>query len=172
MLNQGAKERFSITQVANPVQIAGAQELVREYFSWFFAWVPGSETDPTFRGWEDELEAIPGACVPPRGSYLLATLNGQPAGCVTLKPVDQEHCELKRLFVRPAFRGHHLGKQLVDAFMQSARSLGYQYAVLDSHRSMATAHDIYKNAGFHVVDAPPDFPQALRQSVVFMRCVL
>lgn len=163
---------LAITQVADPVQIAGAQALMREYFSWFFALVPGSETDPTFRGWEDELEAIPGVCIPPSGSYLLATLNGQPAGCVTLKPVDQQHCELKRLYVRPTFRGHNLGKQLVDAFMQSARSLGYQYAVLDSHRSMAMAHDIYKSAGFDVVDAPPDFPQALRQSVVFMRCEL
>jgi GNAT superfamily N-acetyltransferase len=163
---------LSITQVADPIQIAFAQELVREYFSWFFALVPGSETDPTFRGWESELEAIPGACVPPRGSYLLATLNGQPAGCVTLKPVDPDHCELKRLYVRPAFRGHNVGKQLVHAFMQNARGLGYKYAVLDSHRSMATAHDIYRISGFNVVEAPPDFPEDLRQSVIFMRCVL
>ena len=163
---------LSITQVADPIQIAFAQELVREYFSWFFALVPGSETDPTFRGWESELEAIPGACVPPRGSYLLATLNGQPAGCVTLKPVDAEHCELKRLFVRPAFRGHNVGKHLVDAFMQSARALGYKYAVLDSHRSMATAHDLYKSSGFNVVDAPPEFPEHLKLSVIFMRCLL
>ena len=162
----------SITQVADPVQIAGAQELVREYFSWFFALVPGSEADPTFRGWEDEVVAIPGDCVPPRGSYLLATVDGQPAGCVTLKPVDQNRCELKRLYVRPTFRGHNLGKQLVDAFTQTARTLGFQYAVLDSHKSMTAAHDIYKNSGFNVVKSPPDFPEALKQSVIFMRCVL
>jgi putative acetyltransferase len=162
----------SITQVADPIQIACAQELVREYFSWFFSLVPGSEADPTFRGWEDELEAIPGDCVPPRGSYLLATVSEQPAGCVTLRPVDQEHCELKRLYVRPTFRGHNIGKQLVEAFTQTARTLGYKYAVLDSHKSMAAAHDIYKNAGFNVVNSPPDFPEELRQSVIFMRCVL
>jgi ribosomal protein S18 acetylase RimI-like enzyme len=116
--------------------------------------------------------AIPGDCVPPRGSYLLATVDGQPAGCVTLKPVDQNRCELKRLYVRPTFRGHNLGKQLVDAFTQTARTLGFQYAVLDSHKSMTAAHDIYKNSGFKVVKSPPDFPEALKQSVIFMRCVL
>ena len=97
---------------------------------------------------------------------------GQPAGCVTLKPVDQNRCELKRLYVRPTFRGHNLGKQLVDAFTQTARTLGFQYAVLDSHKSMTAAHDIYKNSGFKVVKSPPDFPEALKQSVIFMRCVL
>ena len=107
-----------------------------------------------------------------RGSYLLATVDGQPAGCVTLKPVDQNRCELKRLYVRPTFRGHNLGKQLVDAFTQTARTLGFQYAVLDSHKSMTAAHDIYKNSGFKVVKSPPDFPEALKQSVIFMRCVL
>ena len=109
----------SITQVTDPIQIAVAQELVREYFSWFFALIPGSESDPTFRGWEAELETIP-----------------------------------------------------VDAFMHNARVLGYKFAVLDSHISMTKAHDIYKKSGFKVVEAPPDFPEELRQSVIFMRCVL
>jgi carbonic anhydrase len=59
---------------------------------------------------------------------MLATLNGQPAGCVTLKPVDPEQCELQRLDVGPTFWGHNVGKQLVDAFAQSARSLGYKPA--------------------------------------------
>ena len=69
-------------------------------------------------------------------------------------------------------RGHNLGKLLVDAFTQTARTLGFQYAVLDSHKSMTAAHDIYKNSGFKVVKSPPDFPEALKQSVIFMRCVL
>jgi len=162
----------SITQVTDPIQIAVAQELVREYFSWFFALIPGSESDPTFRGWEAELETIPGVCVPPKGSYLLATVDGQPSGCVTLKPLDEENCELKRLYVRPTFRDQNVGKHLVDAFMHNARVLGYKFAVLDSHISMTKAHDIYKKSGFKVVEAPPDFPEELRQSVIFMRCVL
>jgi carbonic anhydrase len=162
----------SISQATEPIQIAFAQELFREYVAWFFALVPGSETDPAFHGWEDEVEAIPGVCVPPRGSYMLATVDGQPAGCVTLKPLDSENCELKRLYVRHTFRGQGIGKRLVDTLMQTARSLGYKHAVLDSHISMATAHDIYKSVGFKVVDSPADFPDELRQSVVFMRCVL
>lgn len=132
----------SIVQVTDPIQIAVAQELVSEYFSWFFALIPGSESDPTFRGWEDELEPIPGAC------------------------------ELKRLFVRPVFRGQSVGKHLIDAFMQSARELGYKFAVLDSHISMAKAHDIYRKSGFKVIDVPPDFPDEWRKSVIFMKCAL
>lgn len=162
----------SIVQVTDPIQIADAKELVREYFSWFFALIPGSESDPTFRGWEDELEAIPGVSVPPKGSYLLATVDGQPAGCVTLKPLDEENCELKRLFIRSFFRGQSVGTHLVDAFMQSARALGYKFAVLSSHISMTKAHDIYRKSGFKVIDAPPDFPDELRKSVIFMKCTL
>ncbi len=158
-----------IHQVTDPSHVATAQQLVREYFAWFFALVPGSETDPTFRGWEDELNAIPGVCVPPRGAYLIATVDGAPAGCVTLKPVDEQQGELKRLYVRPSFRGHNVGKQLVDAFLQKARDAGYTAVVLDSHVSMTKAHAIYQACGFKVVDAPTAFPEALKQSVVFMK---
>jgi putative acetyltransferase len=157
-----------IHQVTDPSHVAMAQQLVREYFAWFFALVPGSESDPTFRGWENELKTIPGVCVPPRGAYLLATIDGAPAGCVTLKPVDEQHGELKRLYVSPMFRGHNVGRQLVEAFLVMAREAGYTGVVLDSHVSMTKAHAIYQSCGFNVVDAPTDFPEALKQSVVFM----
>lgn len=157
-----------ISQVTDPGQVAMAQQLVREYFAWFFALVPGSESDPTFLGWEDELKTIPGVCVPPKGAYLMATLDGEPAGCVTLKPVDEQTGELKRLYVRPTFRGHNLGGQLVEAFLEKARDAGYNRAVLDSHVSMTKAHAIYTACGFKVTDAPTGFPEHLKRSVVFM----
>ena len=160
---------LSIQQIANARQIASAQQLVRGYFEWFFELVPGSETAPTFSGWENELASIPGHFVPPRGRYLLAETEGHAAGCIVLKPVSSETCELKRLFVHPSFRGKAIGQELVRAFLVEARASGYKYAVLDSHVSMTGAHAIYKQFGFGVTEAPDDFPEELKSSVIFMK---
>ena len=160
---------LSILQIENAHQIASAKQLVRGYFEWFFALVPGSETDPTFRGWEDELESIPGHFIPPTGRYLLADAEGQAAGCIVLKPISDDTCELKRLFVHPSFRGMAIGQELVKAFLVEARASGYKHAVLDSHISMTGAHAIYRQFGFNVIAAPNDFPEELKNSVIFMR---
>jgi predicted N-acetyltransferase YhbS len=158
-----------IRQIESVHQIAAAQQLVRRYFEWFFALVPGSESDPTFRGWEEELATIPGRLVPPAGRYLLAELDGQAVGCIVLKPVSADTCELKRLFVEPLARGQAIGQALVKAFLTEAVASGYQHAVLDSHVLMTGAHAIYRQAGFSVVSAPESFPEALKASVIFMR---
>lgn len=158
-----------INQLSSAAQIIAARELMGEYFSWFFALVPGAEQDPAFRGWEGELVTLPGACIPPMGRFLLATLDGQPAGCIALKPVDKTKGELKRLYVRPIFRGHRVGVELVKAFLDEARACGYRSAVLDSHRSMTKAHEIYQGLGFKMVDAPVDFPAELKPNVKFMQ---
>lgn len=163
---------LSIRQIETAHQIAAAKLLVRGYFEWFFALVPGSQTDPTFRGWEDELETIPGQFVPPAGRFLLAELDGQVAGCIVLKPVSTDTCELKRLFVHPSYRGKAVGQALVNAFLVEARASGYKHAVLDSHVSMTGAHAIYRQMGFSVVPAPESFPEELKGSVIFMRCKL
>lgn len=160
---------LSIRQIENADQVAAAKVLVRGYFEWFFALVPGSETDPTFRGWEDELETIPGRFIPPTGRFLLAEVDGRVAGCIVLKPVSSDTCELKRLFVLPSCRGKAIGQKLVKAFLVEARVSGYKHAVLDSHVSMTGAHAIYMQSGFVVVSAPDDFPEELKSSVIFMR---
>jgi N-acetylglutamate synthase-like GNAT family acetyltransferase len=160
---------LSIRQIENAHQIAAAKLLVRGYFEWFFALVPGSETDPTFRGWENELETIPGRLIPPTGRFLLAEVEGQVAGCIALKPVSTDTCELKRLFVHPSYRGKAIGQELVKTFLVEARASGYKHAVLDSHISMTGAHAIYMQLGFRVVPAPESFPEELKGSVIFMR---
>jgi N-acetylglutamate synthase-like GNAT family acetyltransferase len=160
---------LAIHQIETPQQIAAAQRLVRGYFEWFFALVPGSQTDPTFRGWEDELASIPGQFVPPAGRFLLAEVDGQVAGCIVLKPVSADTCELKRLFVHPSQRGKAIGQALVKAFLTQASASGYHHAVLDSHVSMTGAHAIYQQMGFGVVAAPDNFPEELKGSVIFMR---
>ena len=127
---------------------------------------------PTFEGLEEELASLPGSYAPPLGQLFLARHAGQPAGCVALKPAGPAAGELKRLYVRPLFRGLNLGGQLVAAVIQAARQAGYQRLVLDSHKSMSHAHALYRAAGFRDVEPPPDFPAALRPVVVFMQLTL
>lgn len=159
---------LSITQIKSPKEILAAQELMREYLLWFFALVPGSESAPTFQGWESEIASLPSIYVPPMGRLLLATYDEQPAGCVALRHVTNQIGELKRMYVSPHFRGKKIGWHLGNTLLNEARSIGYEKIVLDSHFSMTHAHKIYEELGFIKVTAPPDFPQELIPVVVFM----
>jgi putative acetyltransferase len=100
-----------------------------------------------------ELPALPGEYGPPKGKLLLATVSGQPVGCIGLRPFPLEAtCEMKRLYVRPIFRGGKLGKELVDRILQHARALGYQRIRLDTHPpTMQAAVRMYRNLGFQEV---------------------
>ncbi|MEJ2710982.1 MAG: GNAT family N-acetyltransferase [Anaerolineales bacterium] len=127
-----------------------------------------SDKAPTFQGLERELASLPGVYAPPSGRLLLARQDSRAAGCIALKGHDAATGELKRLFVRPAFRGHKIGRQLVAALIEAAREQGYRRLVLGSHISMKSAHALYQAAGFHKVDTPSDFPENLKPLVVFM----
>ena len=157
-----------IVQVSTPAEIQQVQGLIREFTSWAFASIEGSDQAPTFHGLEEELATLPGIYAPPTGCLLLASQDGKPAGCVALKAHDAATGELKRLYVRPGFRGSNIGKHLVDALIDEARRLGYRRIVLDSHISMTRAHAIYRSAGFRDVNAPDGFPDDLKPVVVFM----
>jgi GNAT superfamily N-acetyltransferase len=157
-----------IEQVETPDQIAAVQTLMREYMAWSDTLSTNNRAAPTFAGWDEEFATLPGPYAPPRGRLLLATHDGEPAGCVALKPHDAEVCELKRLYVRPGLRGHDLGRKLVVALVQAARDTGCRRMVLDSHISMTRAHQLYESVGFERVPTPDDFPEELKPLVVFM----
>ena len=159
---------LKIEPVANASQMAGIQGLLRGYFEWFFELVPGSSQVAAFSGWEQEITALPSCYFPPSGCFLLATVDGEAAGCVALISDDPEIGELKRMYVQPAFRGQGIGERLVDALFEQARNYGYKRVKLDSHRSMSRAHEIYRRLGFEEVAAPHDFPDELRPVVIFM----
>jgi len=163
---------LTISQVASQAQVEMAHELLLEYTTWVFTLTEASDQAPTFQGLEEELETLPGIYAPPAGRLLLALQDGQPAGCVCLKGHDAVTCELKRLYVRPAFRGLNLGSQLVSMLVEEARQSGYQRIVLDTHFSMKKAHALYQAVGFRVVQTPDDFPEVLKPLVVFMECDL
>jgi GNAT superfamily N-acetyltransferase len=160
-----------MTDVAPAVtaaDIAEVRALLVEYTTWALPLAPSLELPPTFEGLDEELAHLPGPYAPPGGQLFLARQAGQPAGCVALKPAGPQAGELKRLYVRPGFRGHNIGGQLVAGVVQAARQAGYRRLVLDSHKSMSHAHALYHAAGFRDVAAPPDFPADLRPVVVFM----
>jgi len=114
-----------------------------------------------FQSFDQELPALPGDYAPPNGRLLLATSNGDPAGCVALHKLESDICEMKRLYVRPRYRGTGLGRQLADKVIAEARQLGYKKLRLDTVEPvMKTAVAMYRQLGFHEIPSYRQNPMA------------
>lgn len=123
-----------------------------------------------FQSYEQELRDLPGAMRPPRGKLLLAHWNGAPAGCVGLQPLGRGAGEVRRLYVRPEFRGHGIGRALVERLAHEARELGYRELKLHTlAQVMVEAHALYKRLGFRPCEAYDDAPP---RGAVFMELAL
>ncbi len=109
-----------------------------------------------FQSFEEELANLPWDYAAPRGTLLLAHVDGAPAACCALRPLDSvDHpnaAEMKRLFVRPAYRRLGLGRDLADAVLDAARTLGYSCVLLDTLDDMEAARTLYKELGFVEVE--------------------
>ncbi len=111
-----------------------------------------------FEDFQKELAGLPGDCGPPAGRLLLALSDGQAAGSVALREIEEGVGELKRLYVRPAFRGQKLGRALTEAIISEARQIGYRTIRLDTLDQMKTARALYQSLGFQVI--PPYYDDA------------
>jgi putative acetyltransferase len=131
-----------IRNAESDADIACARELFLEY-------AQSLGFSLCFQGFDTELATLPGKYAPPEGRLLLAEIGRQAAGCVALRPLDSGICEMKRLFVRPAFRGKHLGRLLAERIILEARNAGYICIRLDTVGSiMGDAVALYRRLGF------------------------
>ena len=101
-----------------------------------------------FQGFDEELAGLPGAYVPPGGALLLARGPDGDAGCVALRRLNADDCEMKRLYVRPGHRGTGLGRRLTEAILGEARRSGYRRIVLDTLPKLREAITMYRGMGF------------------------
>ncbi len=113
-----------------------------------------------FQDFDRELADLPGAYAPPGGALLVAHVDGRVAGCVALRPLVDDACEMKRLFVLPLARGTGLGRRLAAEIVDEARRLGYARMRLDTTPGMEKAQALYEELGFRETDAYTHNPVA------------
>jgi ribosomal protein S18 acetylase RimI-like enzyme len=129
-------------QAESPSQIAQARELFLEY-------AQSLGFSLCFQSFDKELAELPGDYAPPDGRLLLAEYNGDLAGCVALHKLEPDVCEMKRLYLRPQFRGKGLGRNLAEHIAAEARQIGYQHMRLDTVEPiMKDAVAMYRKLGF------------------------
>ena len=136
----------TIVQACDALAVTQARDLFREY-------AEESQLDLCFQNFDEELAGLPGAYTPPEGRLLLAHVDGQLAGCVALRKLKGGICEMKRLYVRPAFRGQGIGRALAERIVGEACAAGYETMRLDTLARMRAAVALYEAIGFRHIKA-------------------
>lgn len=132
-----------------PAHLSEQLPIVRELF---MEYANSIEVDLCFQGLSKELAELPGAYAPPTGRLYVAYEANTPVGCVALRKIKEDICEMKRLYVRPSARGTGLGRQLATLVIETAREVGYQKMRLDTLASMKRAIALDESLGFQRID--------------------
>ena len=144
------KPSITLRTPSTPAELDAVRDIFREYASTL-------GVDLCFQGFDAELAQLPGDYAEPRGALLVAVVEGAVAGCCALRPLDTADypnaSEMKRLFVRKAFRGFGLGRELAEAMLDRARQAGYACVLLDTPDDMESARALYTDLGFEEI--PP-----------------
>ena len=153
---------ITLIPATTPEQIETIRSLFVEYQQWL-------NFSLCFQGFDQELATLPGKYSNPNGRLYIAEHEGSIAGCIALRPIDERVCEMKRLFVREAFRGKGIGKILTEQIISDAKKIGYHVMKLDTLQRMETARSLYKKLGFAVIPAYYNNPL---DEVVYMELLL
>ena len=151
MLGEGLrKSTVSLQTTLESGQMEAVRELFQEY-------ARSLSVDLCFQNFEEELAQLPGEYASPRGALYTVCVDGELAGCCAMRPLDAvdypNACEMKRLYVRPAYRRLRLGRMLAEAILDAARMAGYDCILLDTLDDMESARALYEELGFEEI--PP-----------------
>ncbi len=136
---------LQLVEVKSAAEVDLARNLFREYQAFL-------GIDLCFQEFDKELAELPGEYSPPEGRLILGYWASNLAGCVALRKIDDATCEMKRLYVRPAFRGKKIGRTLAEMIIRKARSIGYARMRLDTLPSMKEAIALYRSLGFRPIE--------------------
>ncbi|RPI17313.1 MAG: GNAT family N-acetyltransferase [Ignavibacteriae bacterium] len=134
-----------IKQANNDNEIKIIKQLFLEYAN-------SLNFDLCFQDFDKEIEGLPGKYDLPAGRLLICYVDDTPAGCIALRKIDDEICEMKRLYVKPEFRGYKIGLKLVEYLLNEARNSGYKKMRLDTLPVMDKAINLYKQFGFYEIE--------------------
>ncbi|MGO9310308.1 MAG: GNAT family N-acetyltransferase [Spirochaetia bacterium] len=127
-----------------PEDLSAARDLFEEYGR-------SLGIDLSFQGFDAELASLPGKYAAPQGAVIVARFDGRPCGCVALRRIDESTCEMKRLYVRPGYRGLRIGEELATRIMEAAAARGYAAIRLDTLPTMTPAVALYRSLGFQEI---------------------
>lgn len=141
-----------------------ALEQVRQYFRNYAAWLG---VDLSYQNFDQEMASLPGAYSAPQGRLFFAEVDGRPAGCVGVRPLQESEgvCEMKRLYVDPAERGHGIGAALAMAAIKAAKEIGYRKLMIDTLPNMRMAVKLYRELGF---TEAPNYYQTPVEGTMFL----
>ena len=149
--------------------IDNIKELFSEYIKLLFGLESDFKNYLDLQDYDNELDNLNEKYGLPKGRLYIAYFDNQVAGCIALRQISETYCEMKRLYVRPEFRGKQIGKTLVEAIINDAKELGYQSMLLDTIPALKTAIDLYEKMGFYRVPPYNDSPV---DKTVFMKLEL
>ena len=163
----------TIVQAVTEEHIRQVQELFTEYLDFLRTDVDTSVSDlddvPPVAGYREELANLPGKYAPPDGRLLLAQVEGQAAGCVALYKLGDGVYEVKRLWVRPMFRGKKISRRLVEMLIAEAREMGYTTMMLSTVDILKEAISLYTSLGFETTAPYFDMPEVMLAHEIFMK---
>jgi len=167
---------ISITQTDTDEKLQQARDLRRAYLAWqrqtYHERLDLLEKYFDPKAFEVELAGLPGRFAPPTGRLLLAYQNGIPEGTVALRPLDDQICEMKSMFVEPQYHGRGIGRALAEELITQARTIGYTKIRLDTGPRQIAAQTLYHSLGFQDIEPYYELPNELAVHMLFMELAL